>query len=211
MKDSTHRRSEPEAAGYIAEYMVAFERTESFGLKAPPRLLVSKPCVDVNKTLPVLLDYFDEHTNAELLGQTLAIHLALIPRLYEVTGVPFELTVGWIEIAGRPKWQHDEDTIRRFMTDKLSAWQREGVPFQIWLTSPACEILDVTFGMNNGWAKTREECARLIIYKTPNQLTNEPIYHPTVVGEDFLLQTGVLVEIPRPLAINSRIPGQSSS
>ena len=39
------------------------------------------------------------------------------------------------------------------MTEKLAAWQRKGVPFHIWLTSPACEILDVTFAMNNGWAK----------------------------------------------------------
>jgi len=46
----------------------------------------------------------------------------------------------------------------------------------------------VTFGMNNGWAKTGEHCARLIIYKTPDQIAEDPIYHPTLVGEDFLLQ-----------------------
>jgi hypothetical protein len=81
------------------------------------------------------------------------------------------------------------------MSEKLAAWQREGVPFQIWLTTPACEILDVTFGMNNGWAKTREECARLIIYKSPEQTADEPIYHPTVVGEDFLKQSGVMLDL----------------
>jgi hypothetical protein len=54
------------------------------------------------------------------------------------------------------------------------------------------EILDFTFAMNNGWAKTREDCAQLIIYKTPDQISDDPIYHPTVVGEDFLRQTGVM-------------------
>ena len=48
--------------------------------------------------------------------------------------------------------------------------------------------------MNNGWVKNRNECARLIIYKMPDQLTNEPIYHPAVVGEDFQRQTGVMID-----------------
>jgi hypothetical protein len=181
--------------GYVEEYMAAFDRTESFGLKAPLRLLVEKNCVDADKMLPVLLDYFDAHEPDELIGQTLAIHVALIPLLMEFTGVPFELTIGWIELGGKPKWQHGDDTIRRFMTDKLAAWQREGVPFQIWLTSPACEILDVTFAMNQGWARSREECARLIIYKTPDQVADDPVYHPTLVGVDFLGQTGVMLEV----------------
>lgn len=51
----------------------------------------------------------------------------------------------------------------------------------------------MTFGMNNGWAQNREECARLIIYKMRDQVADDPIYHPTVVGEDFLRQTGVMV------------------
>ena len=184
-----------QATGYAAEYMAAIDRTASLGLRSPPRLLVRKPCVNVDKTMPVLLNYFDEHTNEELIGQTLAIHVALIPLLFEATGVPFEITIGWIELAGKPTWQHGEERIRQFMSEKFAAWQREGVPFHIWLTSPACEILDVTFGMNNGWAKYRDECARLIIYKTPDQIADDPIYHATMVGEDFLRQTGVMIDL----------------
>jgi len=55
VKYAADRSAQPKASGYIAEYMAAFDRTESFGLKAPPRLLVAKHCVDVDKTLPVLL------------------------------------------------------------------------------------------------------------------------------------------------------------
>jgi len=49
--------------------------------------------------------------------------------------------------------------------------------------------------MNQGWAKNREECARLIIYKTPDQLTDDPIHHPRLVGEDFLRKSGVMVDL----------------
>ena len=111
-----------------------------------------------------------------------------------MTGVPFELTIGWIELSGKPIFQHGDDTVRRFMIEKSNAWQRDGIPFHLWLTSPAFEILDVTFGMNNGWAHNRDDCARLVIYK-PADATGDPVYHPTLVGEDFFRQTGLLVKL----------------
>jgi hypothetical protein len=183
------KHSAPSPRGYVA----AIDRTESFGLKALPRILVAKDCVDPDRTLVVLLDYFDRHSPEELVGQTAAINVALIPLLLEETGVPFNLTIGWIELAGKPRFQHGEDLIRRFMSERLSAWQREGVAFHLWLTSPAFEVLDVTFGMNNGWAHNRDECARLVIYK-PADANGDPIYHPTLIGEDFFRQTGLMVE-----------------
>jgi hypothetical protein len=194
MRLFSRKQSLPSPQGYVAEYMAAVDRTESFGLESPPRILVAKDCVDPDRTLAVLLDYFDRHTPDELVGQTAAINIALIPLLLEATGVPFQLTIGWIELDGKPKWQHGDDIIRRFMTEKLSARQREGIPFHLWLTSPACEIVDVTFAMNLGWSRNREECARLVIYKSAHSSQGEPIYHPTLVGEDFLRQKGLLIE-----------------
>lgn len=110
--------------------------------------------------------------------------------LADNTGVPFNLTVGWMTKDGKAFFQHDEETIRRFMREKLAAWQREGVPFHLWLTSPACEILDVTFAMNLGWAKTKEECADLIVYQSARDPPGDSIYHPTLVGPDFFHKTG---------------------
>jgi len=43
-------------------------------------------CVDMAKTMPVLLDHFARHDPAELTGQTLAIHFALLPLLVRETG-----------------------------------------------------------------------------------------------------------------------------
>lgn len=179
-------------ASYVEEYIEAFDRTEALGLKAPPRLLVQKDCVDPDQVMEVLLAFFNRHTPQDLVGQTAAINIGLIPLLFEATGVPWQLTIGWIEKGERPIFQHDESTLRRFLAEKQLAWQREGVPFHIWLTSPACEVLDVTFAMNLGWAKSSEECARLVIYQSAELAAVDPVYHPTTVGEDFFVRSGLV-------------------
>jgi len=101
-------------------------------------------------------------------------------------------TIGWIEQQGRARFQHDDDLIARFLARKEEAWRREGLQSYIWLTSPALEILDMTFAMNLGWAKSRDECARLIIYQSIRDDLKEPIYHPTLVGEQFFARIGVV-------------------
>ena len=173
--------------------MAAIDRTEAFGLSAPPRVLVAKDCVDMARTMPVLLDYFDKQRPEELVGQTAAIHFALVPLLVRKTGIPFQLTIGWMVHDGRVIFQHDEETIRRFLRDKLDAWTREGIPFHLWLTSPACEVLDITFAMNLGRAQTRERCEQLVIYQSAHAAAGKNVYHPMLVGPEFFSKTGAVL------------------
>ena len=181
------------ATPYIGEYLTAFDRTEAFGLQAPQRLLVRKDCVDMERTRGVLLDYFDRHEPHELTGQIAAICFALVPLLLDKTGIPFNLTIGWMVRDGRVIYQHDEETIRRFLREKSAAWQREGLPFHLWLTSPACEIIDVTFAMALGRAPTREECDRLIVYQSAHALLSDHVYHPMLVGPYFFHRIGAVL------------------
>lgn len=48
----------------------------------------------------------------------------------------------------------------------------------------------MTFAMNLGWAKSREECADLIVYQSAHEPPGDSIYHPTLVGPDFFHKTG---------------------
>jgi hypothetical protein len=175
---------------YVGEYLAAIDRTEQYGFEAPPRVLVKKNCVGMSTLLPVLLEFFERSPPDSMIGQTAAIHLALSPLLYEKTGIPFNLTIGWIVRQGKAIYQHDERLIERFIEGNTQAWLDEGCPFHLWLTSPACEILDVTFAMNLGWARTKEECADLIVYQSAHEPPTDTIYHPTLVGADFFHKTG---------------------
>jgi hypothetical protein len=187
-----------ELVAYTQEFIGAFERTESFGFKVPGRILVRKDCVDMTKAMPVLLRYFSEY-KTHLSGRTLTIlHTDARQALLDVLGIPFYLTTGWLERDGKPILQHGDEQIARFAKEKKAAWDREGVPFHIWLTSPSLEILDLTFAMNLGWANTEEECAGLIVYQPVHEPITNLIYHPMLVGDDFYEQTGAIAQITHP-------------
>ena len=157
-----------------------------------------KDCIDLTKALPVIVDCFNQHPSDKLRGRTAAIHNMLQPRLSEALGgVPLYLTIGWIELDGTPRVQHGEERIRMFLTEKWAAWQREGVPFHLPGSSPpsSLEVLDFTFALNLGWATSAEDCARRVIYQPVHAPQGNPIYHPTIVGDDFFLQSGAAVDI----------------
>jgi hypothetical protein len=78
---------------------------------------------------------------------------------------------------------------QRFIEGNTDAWLEEGCPSTCGLP-PACEILDVTFAMNLGWANNREECADLIVYQSAHEPPSDSICHPTLVGPDFFHKTG---------------------
>ena len=180
--------------GYGLEFSDAWDRTLRFGLELPPvRILVQKDCIDVAKARSVIVEYFNQHAPEELMGQTVTIYTMLQPRLWEALGVPLYLTIGWIELDGTPRMKHGDEQIQMFLTEKLVAWAREGVPFHLWFTSPALEVLDVTFALNLGQANSAAECARLVVYQSAKAPPGNPAYHPTLVGDDFFVQSGAAV------------------
>lgn len=175
---------------YVGEYLAALDRTDSFGFEAPPRVLLKKNCVDMHTLRPALLDCFERAPPDSIIGQTAANYFALVPQLYDKTGIAFNLTIGWLVYKGKPIHQHDERVIQRFIEGNTDAWLEEGCPFHLWLTSPACEIIDVTFAMNLGWSQDRAECADLIVYQSAHETPGDSTYHPTLVGPDFFHKTG---------------------
>src|SRR6185312_8659499 len=99
---------------YFDEYIAAVERSASLGLEAPPRILVKKNCVDPDRLLAALLDYFDRHTPEELLGQTLAINMDLVELLGRKIQVPFEVTFGYAEMYGQRYGDCSDHTFQRY-------------------------------------------------------------------------------------------------
>jgi hypothetical protein len=56
--------------------------------------------------------------------------------------------------------------------------------------SPKCARSFLRFKRALRWAKTREECANLIVYQSPHDAPADSVYHPTLIGPDFFHKTG---------------------
>ena len=124
---------------YVTEYLSALDRTERLGLKGPPRVMVKKDCLDIVKLMPLMLRYFSWY-QGKLMGRTLTIHTDVQQVILDAFGIPCTLSTGWMERDGRPIFKHDDDVFPRFLRDKKAAYASEGLPFHIWLTSPAFEV-----------------------------------------------------------------------
>lgn len=185
--------SAPESSvtGYALEFSQAWDRTLRFGLKLSPlRLLVRKDCIDVKKATAVIIEYFDQHAPEELMGQIMASYNVLQGRLMRELGVPLYFTIGWFDLDGQATLRHGDERIQEYLDEKLAAWQRNSVAFHFWLTSPALEVIDATFALNLGRAQTAAECGQLVVYQSSHSPLGPRVYHPTLVGDDFLVRTG---------------------
>jgi hypothetical protein len=181
---------------YAREFMKAFHRTQALGLSLPPvSLLVEKDCVDTEVITRAVHKYLDEYSDAEALGQAFAINVNIIPYLYAETGIPFTLTMGWFEHLGKELYRHDEQLLRTLLRSGIADYPPYGIPLHVWLTSPACEVLDVTLPSTIATVSGTEQLSGGIIYIS-NQDTAPPwIYHPTVVGVEFLEKIGAAMPL----------------
>jgi hypothetical protein len=145
---------------------------------------------------PVLQKLLGGFTSEQVSAQCLAINCSLIPLLKERLGISFDLTIGWFDHGGRRIYEHGEDLLVQLLKGNLGDYYSVGFPLHCWLTSPAYEVLDVTLGTTIGSVSSNNRhLIGQVIYFPSRNLTPDIVYHPTVIGEDFLLRSGVAIEL----------------
>lgn len=179
---------------YAQEFMAAAERSKGLGMRLPAvQLLVRKDCVQMERVQPVLQQYLGRYTQEDVVGQAFAINVQLVPLLAAKLGLPFTLTMGWFEHDGKRPYEHGEELIARLLKHGLGAFATEGLPLHVWLTSAACEVLDVTLPTTLAEITGQGALGGGVIYLSNQTIAPEIIYHPTVVGEDFLVKIGAAI------------------
>lgn len=181
---------------YAAEYMEAILRSEHYGISSPlSRIIVRKDCVDLARLTPVLQGFLGDYTLEDIATRPIELHYRLIPLLHEKLGIPFNFTVGWFDDNGKHVYRHDEKLIEELLTGMKSDHYLNGLPIHSWLTSPAFEILDVGLHSLLAHVTGKPDHAGGVIYYSNTEQKPEIIYHPTVVGEDFLERIGATVSL----------------
>ena len=185
---------------YSKEFSQALKRTSSLGL-SPGNLLVSSynDCIDIEQTTPVLQRLLGGYTEEQVARQCLTVNYQLKPLLEEQLGFPLYLTIDWYEHFGQKIYEHDEQLLTSLVQVGAANYKADGFPFHCWLTSPAHEVLDATLPTTiASVAPQHRRLSGAVYYFSLSHPTREVVYHPTIVGEDFLLriheQSGVFFQ-----------------
>lgn len=188
---STPSADDPSPKGrYAREFLDAWDTTERLGLRTPAiQLAGRKASVDIERAEPVLRQYFGRYPQDEVVGQAFAINTELMPKLRGVLGVPLTLTMGWFDYQGTTAFEHDEAFLGRLLQNGVAGFTKQGLPLHVWLTSPAFEIIDVTLPTTLTLVNGSNLVGRAL-YLSGYELKPRVIYHPTVLGEDFLRDIG---------------------
>ncbi len=101
--------------------------------------------------------------------------------------------MGWFDHAGRRPYLHDEAFIEKLVKEGAGKFLTEGLPLHVWLTSPACEVLDATLPTTLAEATGSKNLAGGIVYLSNHTAAPAITYHPTVIGEEFLVKIGVAI------------------
>lgn len=180
---------------YPAEFLRAYERTEALGCKAPPRILVEKNCLDMERVGAALQKFFTGCTAEDIAQQGFAHNVNLVPFLNAELETPTILTIGWIELNGRPHYKHDDELLRILLRDGALSFGGSGIPLHMWLTSLACEVLDVSFASTFAAQSGDRDIAGRVMYQPNDNRDPDVVYHPTVVGIDFVDKIGAAVKL----------------
>ena len=126
----------------------------------------------------------------DVVAQCLSIHYRLKEPLEEFFGCNVFYTIGWVEHqTGRNMLEFDEHYAEQLLVKK----HRPGgtVNMHAWLTLPSMEIIDVALATSIGFAQDRPEMYGAVVAKHADELTGGMAYRPMLVGEDYLLKTGL--------------------
>jgi len=181
---------------YAEEYMQAVLLAERYGLASPlMNVMVRKNCTDLDRLTPVLQEFMADYTMEDVANRSIEVNLKLIPFLAEKLGIPFTFTVGWFDDRGKQVYRHDETLLQELLKGMKSADYFKGLPLHFWLTSPAFEVLDVCLYTILAQVMRKPEIAGGVIYYSNTEPKPEIVYHPTIVGTDFLTRIGAVVDV----------------
>ncbi len=185
---------------YSADYMAAVCHTGELGVQLPPlQLVVRKNCVEIGKIAEVLNQVTEGHEVDELHARSIEFIIKAKVAILANLGIPFTLTGGWFEDGPRKVYQHTDEYLKRLINQGMLAGDfMQGIQLHFWLTSPAHEILDLFLaGMIARAMKlpASDPRARGVIYYANDKPDSDVsvIYHPTIVGEEFLEIIGAII------------------
>ena len=152
---------------------------------------IGNNCID-ETVIATIQRLFQDWTLEQLVNHSIQLNLLLIPFLYKRFQIPFTLTAGWFEVGPKRAFYHDESYLKRLISGMDPNEYMEGLHLHFWLTSAAMEIIDISLPYLLPSAIGKE--MNRVIHCRNNEPNPAIIYHPMVVGSEFLEKIGSFAE-----------------
>jgi len=181
---------------YQRELIEAAERTARFGLKVPEivttrqRFLTPENDAKIRRAFaedPELRSLEAEDVSA----QCLLIHNGLVNRFAMIFGVPVLFTLGYVRTGDCTLYFQDEASLAAMLRNGIDPGE---VDLHAWITLPSMELIDMTLCTTWGLVHNEPDAIGRTMFRHADEL-NGMSYHPLLVGNSFLRQTGVLLDI----------------
>lgn len=183
---------------YENEFKGACKRSLEWKLEIPDVFYSSEPVLSgINREncIKVIQEVSSRYTADEISQQCFWYMLNLKPMLEDVLDSPLYYTLGYIQFQYNKKtvFYTSENELR----GKLSDGVVPGTAFNLhaWLTTTHMEIIDLTFGTTYGVVHNIPELIGLCTFKHSSEFDENMVYHPQLIGDDYLKKIGALVEI----------------
>ncbi|WP_336844137.1 hypothetical protein [Providencia rettgeri] len=180
---------------YKTEFLDAIERSERWGLSVPSVSLSDIPVLsepEQGEAVKIINQIFSNYRPEDVSQQCFGIMLYLQPFLEEIFRKPLYYTLGYIQYNHRPVFFTPCEVLKEKMVTPFTT----GGSFNLhaWLTTPNLEIIDLTFGTTFGVVTNNPDTYGLSSMQHYSKFDERMIYHPQLVGEDYLRKCGGLIE-----------------
>lgn len=177
---------------YGIRFSNAVDRSHRLGLEVPfvtesinryftDRLLAKMPA-KVQSTAGAF-------TRQQVVGQCFYVHQVIKEPLEELFGTEIYYTIGYVELAGKYLYKHDEDTLKSLLRTGIT---NPEMNLHAWLTLPSMEIIDFSLSATYFDVNEGPQDSYGILANHADELKGTLKYYPTLVGDDFLYRIGAI-------------------
>ena len=112
--------------------------------------------------------------------------------LEEALQTPIYYTLGYVDYEKRPVFYTSEKGLKSKLGNPMSGVG--AINLHAWLTTPNMEIIDLTFATTYGIVNNIPSVIGRYSFQHYSEFNENMVYHPQLVGEDYLKQIGAFVD-----------------
>lgn len=180
---------------YEAEFTSAVKRSRKWKLEVPDITMSKTPFLIGDKAdaaLKVIQSIASNYTPEEVSQQCFGYMYFAQGALEDALQTKLYFTLGYVDYEKRPLFYTSEKGLKSKLGNPMSGVG--AINLHAWLTTPNMEIIDLTFATTYGVVNNIPSVIGRCSFQHYSEFNENMIYHPQLVGEDYLKQIGAFVD-----------------